>query len=313
VQPAPTTALAPATAPEPVKLTIPYTPISGVTAPLWIAVADGHFARQGLEIEVEFFSGGSVPIIQAMVAGQYPIGLPGGGDVLLNRLSGGDLVLIGVHQPFFTIDAYAPPEIRSIADLKGRRIAVTRVGTSTYFAAVAALASAGLTPEDVAFIQSGGVTESATVLMLGQADVAMLGYPAAMRVEQAGFPRLFSFAELGDYGLYPSAVIAVPDSRLREPRDRDVALRFQRALNAGLRVARTDQATFKRVVGQYTQTEDEPTLQATFDYLRVYLPQSLRVDERAIMNALQLLDHPAAKDADPKRFYDNSLVEEISR
>jgi NitT/TauT family transport system substrate-binding protein len=309
----PTAALAPAPAPEPFKLTVPYTPISGVSAPLWIAVVDGLFAQQGLEVEVEFFSGGSVPIIQAMVAGQYPIGLPGGGDTMLNRLGGGDLLLIGVHQGFFTIDAYAPPEIRSIADLKGRRIAVTRVGTSTYFAAVAALASAGLKPDDVAFVQSGGVSESATVLVAGQADAAMIGYPAAMRVEQAGFPRLFSFADLGDYGLYPTAVIAVPESWLREPRNRDIALRFLRALSAGLQIARTDPATFKRVVGQYTQTEDEPTLQATYDYLRAYFPQSLRVGERAILNALQLIDHPAARDADPKQFYDNSLVDEISR
>ena len=66
-----------------------------------------------------------------------------------------------------------------------------------------------------------------------------------------------SFAELGDYGLYPTAVIAMPESWLREPHNRDVALRFLRALNAGLQVARTDQATFKRVVGQYTQTDDE--------------------------------------------------------
>ena len=311
VRPAPTAA--PAPAPEPVKLTVPYTPISGVSAPLWIAAADGLFAQQGLEVEIEFFSGGSVPIIQAMVAGQYPIGLPGGGDTILNRLGGGDLLLIGVHQGFFTIDAYAPPEIRSIADLKGRRIAVTRVGTSTYFAAVAALASAGLKPDDVAFVQAGGVPEAASVLMAGQADAAMIGYPAAMRVEQAGFPRLFSFADLGDYGLYPTAVIAAPESWLREPRNRDIALRFLRALNAGLQVARTDVATFKRVVGQYTQTDDEATLQATFDYLRAYFPESLRVGERAIANALHLIDHPAARDADPKQFYDNSLVDEISR
>ena len=311
VGPAPTAA--PAPAPEPVKLTVPYTPVSGVSAPLWIAVTDGLFAQQGLEVEVEFFSGGSVPIIQAMVAGQYPIGMPGGGDTILNRLGGGDLLLVGVHQGFFTIDAYAPPDIRSIADLKGRRIAVTRVGTSTYFAAVAALASAGLKPDDVAFVQAGGVPESATVLMAGQADAAMIGYPAAIRVEQAGFPRLFTFTELGDYGLYPTAVIAVPEGWLREPRNRETALRFLRALTAGLQIARGDPATFKRVVGQYTQTDDEATLQATYDYLRAYLPQNLRVGERAIVNALQLIDHPAARDADPKQFYDNSLVDEISR
>jgi NitT/TauT family transport system substrate-binding protein len=304
---------APASAPEPVKLMVPYTPISGVSSPLWVAMAEGLFARQGLEIEAEFFSGGSVPIIQAMVAGEYPIGIPGGGDVVHNRLGGGELLLIGCHECFFTIDAYARPELRGVSDLKGRTIAVTRIGTSSYFAGVAALASAGIKPDEVGFIQSGGVGESAAVLMAGQADAAMIGYPAAIRVEQAGFPRLFSFADLGDYGLYPTAVTAVRDSWLREPRNRDIALRFLRALNAGLQTARTDQAVFKRVVGKYTQTDDEPTLDATFEYFRTYLPQNLRVDEHAIRNTLDLLDHPSARDADPRQFYDNSLVDELAR
>jgi len=141
----------------------------------------------------------------------------------------------------------------------------------------------------------------------------MIGYPAAIRVEQAGFPRLFSFADLGEYGLYPTAVTAVRDGWLREPRNRDVALRFLRALNAGLQTARTDPAVFKRVVGKYAQTDDEPTLNATFEYFQTYLPQNLRVDDRAIRNALDLLDHPGARDADPKQFYDNSLVDELGR
>jgi NitT/TauT family transport system substrate-binding protein len=299
--------------PEPVRLTVPYTPISGVSAPLWIAMLDGLFLRQGLDVGIEFFSGGSVPIIQSMVAGEYPLGIPGGGDAVLNRLSGGELILIGMHMGFFTIDAYAKPEIRSIADLKGRRIAVTRIGTSTYFAGVAALASAGIKPDEVSFVQSGGVSESLAVLMAGGADAAMVGYPTGLRAEQAGFPRLFTFAELGDYGLYPTAVVATRDSWLREPRNRDIALRFLRALNEGLQLARTNEAAFKRAIRQYMQVEDEPMLQATFEYFRTYFPPSLRVEERAIQNALQFIDHPAARDADPKQFIDNSLVEALER
>jgi NitT/TauT family transport system substrate-binding protein len=303
----------PVASPEPVKLSVPYTPISGVTSPLYAGVDEGFFARQGLEVEIEFFNGGSIPIIQSMVAGQFPIGLPGGGDVILNRLSGGDLTFIATTQGFFTIDSYAKPEIRSIADLRGKTIAVTRIGTSSYFAGVAALASAGIKPDEVAFIQSGGVPESAAVLIAGQADAAMMGYPAAIRAEQAGFPRLFTFAELGEYGLYPTAVLVASDPWLREPRNRDVALRFVRALNEGLQLVRTNGEVFKRVVGKYTQTDDAVVMQLTWEYFQKYLPQSLLTQEKSIRNALQYIDHPAAKDADPKQFYDNSLVEEVER
>jgi hypothetical protein len=88
-----------------------------------------------------------------------------------------------------------------------------------------------------------------------------------------------------------------------------VALRFLRALHEGLHVSKTDAAAFKRVLRKYAQTDDEAVLQATFEYYRDYFPDSMRVDERAIRNALRLSDHPAAKDADPRTFYDNSLLD----
>jgi ABC-type nitrate/sulfonate/bicarbonate transport system substrate-binding protein len=232
--------------------------------------------------------------------------------VILNRLGGGDAILIGVYNAVLTIDCHARPDIHSIADLKGHTIAVTRLATSSYFAGVMTLASAGLKPEDVTWLQSGGVSESAAVLMAGQADAAMIGYPSSLQVVQAGYPRLASPAQLGEYGLFPNNAIAVRDAWLREPANHDVALRFLRAVNHGLQVARTDDAALRRVLRKYTQIEDEGTLQATVDYTREYFPTTLRVDERGIRNALRLLDHPAAADADPRQFFDNSLVDQIA-
>ena len=298
--------------PEPVRLTVPYSPISGSTTPFWLAIDEGLFARQGLDIDAQFV-GGSSAIIQAMTGGQYPIGLVGGGDVILNRLSGGDLLMVSTHNALFTIEAYAKPEIRAIADLKGKTIVVTRLGTSTYFAALSMLEYGGLKAEDVAFIQSGGVSESAAVLIAGQADAGMMGYPAGLRAQQAGFPQLISFTKLGDHGLFPTAGTGVGAAWLSEPRNRDIALRYLRAFHQGLQMAKRDDAAALRVLRKYTQTDDEALLQTTLDYYRAYFPDTLRVTERGILNALRVTDHPAAKDADPQQFYDNRLIELIEQ
>jgi hypothetical protein len=53
--------------------------------------------------------------------------------------------------------------------------------------------------------------------------------------------------------------------------------------------------------------------QATFEYYKKYFGDTLKVNEKSYANLLQLLDHPKAKDADPKRFFDNSLLEQIRR
>jgi hypothetical protein len=54
-------------------------------------------------------------------------------------------------------------------------------------------------------------------------------------------------------------------------------------------------------------------LRATFEYYRKYFGDTLKVTERSYANLLQLLDHPKAKDADPKQFFNNSLLEQIRR
>src|SRR5689334_10632869 len=55
---------------EPVRLTVPYTPVGGPMAPLWIGVEAKLFEQQGLDVTAQFVSGSS-PITQGMTAGEY--------------------------------------------------------------------------------------------------------------------------------------------------------------------------------------------------------------------------------------------------
>jgi NitT/TauT family transport system substrate-binding protein len=295
-----------------VKLTVPYTPIAGAMAPLWIGIDERLFEKHGLEVTGEFV-GGSAPILQAILSGQYPIGLVGGGAPALSRLGGSDITIIGTHGKSFSIGAWAKPEIRAISDLKGRTIAVTRFSSASHFAAIAMLASAGLAPEDVAFLQSGGVSESLAMLLSGQVDAAMISPPASLEAERAGYPRLAALWELGDYGLFPEEAIVVREQWVQEPANRDLTLRFLRAFDEAMALARTDAEATKRALAKYTQVEDPALLQGTFEFYQQFFPPTLRVDERTVANMLRTLDQPGAKDADPRQFFDNSLVDAISR
>ena len=78
-------------------------------------------------------------------------------------------------------------------------------------------------------------------------------------------------------------------------------------------MARTNAVISKKVLRKYTRVDDEAVLQATFEYYRQYFGETLKVNEKSYANLLQLLDHPKAKNADPKQFFDNSLLEQIRR
>ena len=158
--------------------------------------------------------GGSPLINSAILAGEFPIGYTGGGAVIASRLSGSDLIAIASPLPVLTIDGWSKPEIKSISDLRGKRVGVTRFGASSYFSALSMLESGGVKPSEVTFIQNGGVGESFAALTGGRVDVCMIGYPYGLNAKNAGFNLLFRPSQT-EYGLFPTAVIAARELWLK--------------------------------------------------------------------------------------------------
>jgi NitT/TauT family transport system substrate-binding protein len=293
------------------KLTIGFTPISAAALPFFIAVEEKIFQKYGLEI-APIFMGGSPLINSAILAGEFPIGFTGGGGVVSSRLGGSDLIIIGTPLPVLTIDGWARPEIKSVADLKGKRVGVTRIGTSSYFAGVSMLDSAGIKTNEVTFIQNGGVGESMAALLGGRVDVAMIGYPFGLRAKKEGYNMLFRPADT-EYGFFPTAVITARESWLKDPKNRRTAVNFLRALREGQILAGTDATVSKRSLGKYTRVNDDAALQGSFDFYGPYFSKTLKTEPKVIANALKFLEQPKAKQADPMHFYDNSLIEEAMR
>ena len=294
---------------ELIKLTVGYTPISGATLPFYVALEGKFFQKYGFEVS-PVFMGGSPLINSAILAGEFPIGYTGGGAIISSRLAGSDLIAIACPLPVLTIDAWAKPEIKSVTDLRGKRIGVTRFGASTHFAGLSMLDWAGIKPNEVTFIQNGGVGESLAALIGGRVDATMIGYPFGLRAKSAGFPLLFRPMD-SEYGLFPTAVIAARESWLKEPKNRKLAIDFLRALNEGLQVTRESPNAVKRALRKYIRVNDEALLQGSVEYFRDAFPSTLRTREKVMTNALKFIDHPKAKQYDVTQSFDNSLVDDI--
>jgi len=294
---------------ELVKLTVGYTPISGATLPFYVALEEKFFQKYGFEVS-PVFMGGSPLINSAILAGEFPIGYTGGGAIISSRLAGSDLIAIACPLPVLTIDAWAKPEIKSVSDLRGKRIGVTRFGASTHFAGLSMLDSAGIKTNEVTFIQNGGVGESLAALLGGRVDATMIGYPFGLKAKSAGFPLLFRPMD-SEYGLFPTAVIAARESWLKDPKNRKLAVDFLRALNEGLQLTRESPNAVKQALRKYIRVNDEALLQGSVEYFRDAFPSSLRTREKVMTNALKFIDHPKAKQYDVTQSFDNSLVDEI--
>src|SRR5690242_7273667 len=74
------TAALPTAAPRPRPLAVGYSAVSGTYLPLWLAQEAGLFAREGLDVELRYAS--STALASALVAGEVPLAVIGGVEVL---------------------------------------------------------------------------------------------------------------------------------------------------------------------------------------------------------------------------------------
>ena len=302
---------APAGQKELQKLTVGFTPIAGASLPLFIAVEEKIFQKYGYEV-FPVFMGGSPLINSAVLAGEFPIGYTGGGAVIASRISGSDLIAIASPLPVLTIDGWSRPEIKSIADVRGKRLGVTRFGASSYFSALSMLEAGGVKPNEVTFIQNGGVGESFAALQGGRVDVCMIGYPFGLNAKNAGFNLLFRPSQT-DYGLFPTAVLGARESWLKDPRNHKLTIDFLRVMTEAQQFARDNAVVSKRALKKFTRVDDEALLQGSFEYYREAFPRSIRVNEKAMANALKFVEHPKAKQFDVRQSFDNSFVDEAMK
>src|SRR5690242_20482051 len=302
---------APAGQKELQKLTVGFTPIAGASLPLFIAVEEKIFQKYGYEV-FPVFMGGSPLINSAVLAGEFPIGYTGGGAVIASRISGSDLIAIASPLPVLTIDGWSRPEIKSIADVRGKRVGVTRFGASSYFSALSMLEAGGVKPNEVTFIQNGGVGESFAALQGGRVDVCMIGYPFGLNAKNAGFNLLFRPSQT-DYGLFPTAVLGARESWLKDPRNHKLTIDFLRVMTEAQQFARDNAVVSKRALKKFTRVDDDTLLQGSFEYYREAFPRSIRVNEKAMANALKFVEHPKAKQFDVRQSFDNSFVDEAMK
>src|ERR1043165_118785 len=115
------------------KLMLGYAPLSGAALPLFVAIDQELFQKHGYDVTGIFMTSSQL-INVAILSGQFPFGYAGGGGVISSRLAGSDLIAIASPVPVLTIDAWAKPTIKSVAEIRGKRIGITRFNASTHYA-----------------------------------------------------------------------------------------------------------------------------------------------------------------------------------
>ena len=165
-----------------------YAAFSGAFAPLWIAADRNLFAKYGLNVDLRYIAPATAT--QALISKNLDIINPGG-EIVEAGLNGEPVVYIAGILNRAVMSIYAKPEIRSLADLKGKVLAVTVPGATTDFAARVLLQQARLTPgKDVKLVYLKGMVEILTGINQGNAEAGIFTSPTTLKAEHAGLKEL---------------------------------------------------------------------------------------------------------------------------
>src|SRR6185295_11002628 len=188
-------------------INIAYSTIGANNTVVWVARDIGLFKKHGLDAQVLYVQGGGI-LIQGMLNGNIPISITSGSQAIVSNLAGTDLVL------FSTFHSSAGPrylgvakDIQNAAQLKGKKLAVSRFGSSSDFILRFALRKAGLDPEkDVAVLQIGNSPDRLAAMRNGQISGTMLTTEDKWFADKLGFRTLLDVYEYGFENVTASAM-----------------------------------------------------------------------------------------------------------
>jgi ABC-type nitrate/sulfonate/bicarbonate transport system substrate-binding protein len=219
--------------------------VTATYVPLYLAVDDGLFAKDGLQVDLLTFRGGS-DLIKAVVAGSADVGVVSLAEVASGIAAGQPLKAFygGFNVPAF--DWYAVAPIHSLADARGKRFGVTQYGSSTDFLTRYALASNGLDPaKDVQIVQGGDSPTRLAAMQAGQIDVNIFAAPDSFVAAERGYTRILRQRDLAPD--YPYHVFGAMQSFIASHPQTLKAL--LRGFVRGLREARRDKARAIAAIG----------------------------------------------------------------
>jgi NitT/TauT family transport system substrate-binding protein len=282
-----------------------YNALSGVMAPIWVAQDGGLFTKHGVSVDLKYLA--ATTAVQGMVGGGEEVGLVGNQGIDA-KLEGADLIYVASGLPTFVFQVYGRPEIKSMADLKGKVVAVTQPAASTDYAMRIVLKRNGLEPDkDVRILYAQDINGVFTNVNAGNAAAGIMSAPTSLKAQAVGLKPIVNVTELKIPFLF-TAMLSSP----KVMREKNEALtRFLRGYIEAMAVIRKDKETTMRSMGKYLKTTDREVLESVYDDYKDVFPQVPLMTAAEVKAVLDVAKSPKAKQMKPEEFYDNSLVQKI--
>ena len=292
------------------KINVGYSAISGDQLPAWVAKEAGIFQKNGLDVQLIYFTGGTTAVM-ALVSADTPMSQVAGAAVVNSVLAGSDAVLIVGGITSLNYYLMAQPQIKTAEQLKGGSVAISRFGSASDFIARFALSKIGLTPgKDVTLVQIGSTGARMDATMTGRVQATVINPPASFIGQKRGMTVLADLPKLGLVYQHTSA--ATTRKYIRE--NPDIVRRYVKSQVEAVHRIYTDKEISIKALSKYFGRGVEPDiLEKTWANLHneAVLPKKQYPSLEGIKTILAT--EAKGKPGKPEDFVDLTFIRELDQ
>jgi NitT/TauT family transport system substrate-binding protein len=238
-----------------VRYGLPTSPPAISTVGVYFALDNGFFEEEGLQVEVIPYPG-STTATRALLSRDADIVMTGGDSAYLAWQNGAPIKIISSPVAKGTDVLVANGDIQTIADLAGKRFAISDPGSTAEVLGKIILERNGVDPNSLQFVSIGSPPDRIRAMLAGQVDVTaatiVILEPILTAIEAGDARVLASFAE--EFPDIPLAYNITRDDVIAD--NRDMLVRFLRAEIRGYAWASENPAEAAAIAAKYIPESD---------------------------------------------------------
>jgi ABC-type nitrate/sulfonate/bicarbonate transport system substrate-binding protein len=179
------------------NITINYPARAPADWPLFLAQEGGYYHKYGYNVKLVF---GVHPAgIAMVVSGEAAMTNYSLEQAMEAAEKDGSLVIVGSPLTNGLFALMAGKNVKSVRDLKGKRVGVSQLGDAPYNFTRSIFERFGLSSRDVQWVPLGtDVNGRVAALISGRVDATMITPPAYFRLEEKGYKSLANLADFSD-------------------------------------------------------------------------------------------------------------------
>ena len=236
---------------------------------VYIAKDRGIFTKYGLTAESIYIPGGSTNV-QVLISGNLDMSQLSGAPGVAANLEGADIVYIAGLLDKLNYQLITRPELKTVEQLKGKKFAVSRYGSSADFGMRAMLKRVGVDPvKEASILQIGDEPARIAAITSGNVDGTVVNAPFSSEAERLKLNVIADSVKM-NVPFFNTGLLVT--RRFLEKQEAKV-MNFLRAYLEAIKILKTEKEYSVKALGQFTRVQNVKALQEGYDYFNNQLPQ----------------------------------------